>query len=181
MKKLSALLLATALALPSTSFAATNGTLGATSTGSVEVSLTATSVSSAGNAKITGLQDFAFATVTTNNAPTPITVNNICVFLSTASTYAIDIASSQSSTAGQGNLRAFGTDEFGAATAFVLGYTWLYTAGGVSVTSANGTGLTGSSTAGCASGTTASLTLTPATPSNDGDYTDTLTLTVSPE
>ena len=174
MKKRATILLAAALAVSATSFAATDGSLGVLSTGSVEVSLTGVFVNN-GDAQITGLQDFAFGNVNTGDTAS-LTKNNICVYLSSASTYAIEIVSTNSTRPGQGQLQ-YRVGPSGAD----LDYTWAYSAGSVRVTGADGTGLSGSSTVGCSGGTTASLTLSTATLQSSGLYSDTLTLTVSPE
>ena len=73
----SALLAACALAIPSTALAATQGTLGTTSTGSVSIGATVP-----GRVQISGLTDVAFGTV--DPTVPASSAENVCVWSNTS-------------------------------------------------------------------------------------------------
>ena len=164
---------------PNLAFGATDGTLGATSTGDVGVRVIVIDTP-ASEAKITGLQDFDLAHITEFQTPPAVTLNNICVFLSTAATYSLTISSSNLPASNTGKM-ANGTRE--------VPYTWAFAdKDGKSVTTKNGSALAGSNNANCSGGETASLTITPTGPAPEFDVSDLsnqladiLTLVVAPE
>ena len=166
--------------------AATDGTLGSTSTASMSISLTSID-NPASEIQITGLQDIDFGDVEYSVTPSPITVGSICVYLSTASTYSISLD-------GNGNSPSVGslhTDLSGGTRLFRY-YSFEYTDpdGNIVNTSDTMSGLRGSASPECSLSETASLTIEPFqsdagqrlggnTP--DRVWTGTMNITVSPD
>jgi hypothetical protein len=171
------LLAACALAIPGTAFAATQGTLGATSTGSVSIGATI-----AGRAQISGLTDVAFGTV--NPSVAASSAENVCVWSNTSG------KGYQVTATGSGAANAFTlTDGTG-----TLAYSveWAGSSGQASGTAlTSGSALTGlSSTATsptCAAGPAATASLiVKMTAANlqaavASTYNGTLTLVVAPQ
>ena len=184
MKKL--FLLFTALSLTATpAMAATDGSFGATSTGTIDVSVTGVEPP-APEVRVSGLSDLDFGQITRNAGGhftitgDTVSINTICVELNNASTYSIHIESANSG--GQQIGRLFGANTGGSNQ---LQYGWTYTdSAGTAVTSNDGTGLVPGSGLGCEFGGAASLTLSGGSLANSGPaqaFTDTLTLTLAPE
>ena len=154
---------------------ADDGTLGATSSASADVTIDITDNSPVSQVNLTGLEDISFS----RPADPAITIvresiSNICVFASLATTYSMEIVSVNS------NINERGRFEGSNVT-----YAWRYNDGhGHGFSGARiGTGLTASSTADCASGL-AGLELTMNTVdinNSSGTLTDVLELTVTPE
>ena len=178
MKKLSAVLFAAALAFPSTSLAATDGTLGATSSGTVGVSMTGIASTTGSQISITGLQDVDFGNAVVGTVPSPKTINNICVFLTSAATYSISFLVNHLDSGPNAALLYRSSDGLPAG-----GYTLRYADNnGNSTTLFNGgSGYVGSSTSGCSGGNTASLTVIPSGVTRAGQMSGIITLTVAPD
>lgn len=172
-----ALIAACALQMPAVAVASTQGTLGATSTGSVDISATVP-----GRVQISGLSDVAFGTVDPTVAAS--NAQNVCVW---------------SNTSGRGySLTATGS---GAANAFTLtdgtntlayAVEWSDSSGqsaGTALTTATALmGLTSTATSpDCSSGPASSASLIVKLTAADlqaavaGSYTGTLTLVVAPQ
>ena len=183
MKKL--LILLTATALTSTSaMAATDGTVGGTSTGTTNVSLDL-QAAPAPTIAISGLADLDFGTITASSGSNvtltgqQASISNICVLLSGATTYALNINSQNAVQANISYLNDAASNSISAV--------WEYNDGnGTTVTTENSTGLSsGPAAVTCNDiNSKASLTLTlpnGGAPFPAGAYSDVLTLTVSPE
>ena len=166
-----------AIAMPYIAQAATDGTLGSTSEASMNISLTSAGAAT-NEVQITGLQDINFGSIEQGTTPSPIRLGRICVFMSEASTYSIEITPHAPAGAQLGLLFSeLGLD---------LTYSWRYeTSDGGFTVSTLGSNFVGSSTAGCSSATFASFTVSPNSVSGTGNedvvYTGSITLTVSPE
>ena len=190
MKKLTLLLL-TSLAIPSMAVAATDGTIGATSTGNVNISFVAEApvAPPEPEVEIFGLEDFNFGSKAPDDPmPSAITISNICVYLTVQGTYSLALEGDQLTSSGLS-----GGD--------IVPYTATYTdpvSGTSLVHNATPPGFGGASTKGgfagsntfgsCAPSELASLeiallgdVLHPEQGQEDFDYFGTLTLTVSPE
>jgi spore coat protein U-like protein len=166
-----------ALAVASPSFAATQGSLGTTSTGTVGISATVP-----GRVEISGLSDIAFGTV--DPAAAAASAENVCVWSNTSGkAYTVTAT-------GSGASNAFSLSD--GTNSLVYAVEWAGTAGQSTGTAlVSGTALGGlSSTAtnpGCSSGpaSTASL-IVKMTAANlqaavASSYTGTLTLVVAPQ
>jgi hypothetical protein len=159
---------------------AVDGALGATSTGSFDITLNSI-VPPASEIQISGLQDISFDNVAANETPSPVTLGTICVYLSTASTYAIEIdAQASVFPSSSGNL---GTSV--ASGTHFRHYNYEYTDPvGLSVTSNQPTsGLVGSSNPVCSLGDMAQLTISPQAHAfaSPNPWTGTFSITVTPE
>ncbi len=175
MKKLSTALFISALALPSVALAATDGTLGATSSGTLSLQAEVIEiVQPQSEVQISGLQDIDFGNILEGATGSAQTINSICIYLSTASTFSLTITS---------------TNTFSLNNGAGLGFSY-----SASFTDPDGnsasTGLSGSSSPTCSNADMASLTVTPTgvAPAFDGTpistangYTDQITMTVTPE
>lgn len=175
--KASLLLASCALAIPGTSFAATQGSAGATSTGTVGISATVP-----GRVQISGLSDIAFGTV--DPAVAAASAEDVCVWSNTSGRgYTVTATGSGSSNAfalsdGTNSLAYAvewaGTSGQSAGTALVSGTAL----GGLSSTATNPT---------CSSGPTATASLIVKMTAADlqaavaSSYTGTLTLVVAPQ
>ncbi len=175
--KASVLLASCALAIPGTSFAATQGSAGATSTGTVSISATVP-----GRVQISGLSDIAFGTV--DPAIAAASAEDVCVWSNTSGRgYTVTATGSGSSNAfalsdGTNSLTYAvewaGTSGQSAGTALVSGTAL----GGLSSTATNPT---------CSSGPTATASLIVKMTAADlqaavaSSYTGTLTLVVAPQ
>jgi spore coat protein U-like protein len=179
MHRFSRTTLIAAAILATQAHAATDGTLGLSSTGSLNISLTAQSAPQA-QIRISGLTDVNFGSVQIGQTPAPITQSNICVHMTLPGTYSIVLDGGGSTVAGP--------DGFLLGSLSALGYDWIFTdRNGLAVTGATGAGLSPSASAACGAGQYASLQIAPREvtetggPGGIGAYTGSLTLIVSPE
>lgn len=170
--------LITAAILATQAHAATDGTLGLSSTGSLNISLTAQPAPLA-QIRISGLTDVNFGSVQTGQTPAPITQSNICVYMTLPGTYSITLDGGGASAGGDGLLVS------GAA---VLGYDWIFSdRNGLAVTGEAGSGLSPSASVTCGAGQNASLQIAPRTVTDTpllpggGTYIGTLTMIVIPD
>ena len=162
--------------------AATDGTIGATSTGELEISMTVKDAPES-EIQISGLEDFDFGKVAVQQTPTPITISSICVYLSSASTYQLAVTDVNPNPAAFSPLGYLTPDD---ASAPERQYRYAYVdPDGVTVdTNQPHGGLRGSSNAVCAASDMASLTISPLSITQDVSgvtWTGTMTLTVTPE
>lgn len=166
--------------------AATDGTQGSTSSGTLEVAMNL-QPEPASEILITGLEDISFGTAVFGDNPADQTISDICVQASTATTYSINIASFNNGVPGTGSM--IGTSVNG--DNFAADYNWTYTdTAGTDVTGQNATGLQASSLSSeCAPSDRSSLALSvvsiarseTAVWESEVTITDQLTLTVSPD
>lgn len=181
MKRISPTLACIAL-LPALSVAATDGTLGATSTATAQLSLQAQAGGTA-QIRISGLSDFNWGLVNTSSIPAPLTDGSVCVYMSQPGTYQLSIQSANAQSLGAWD--AFdgwmGVSILGLRVG--VAYNWTFSdRQGSTVTSGIGTGLVPSSTADCTGAfENARLTITPTTQPAAGSHLDTITLFVFPE
>jgi hypothetical protein len=166
----------------SLSHAATNGILDTTSTGTSNIALTNAGASSP-EIQISGLEDFHFGNVAVTETPTPMTISSICVYLSSASSYTLQISGVNPNPAA---ISPIGYLTPSNPTSPDRQYRYSFVApNGVTVEdNAVYGGLSGSSTPSCNSVDMASLTISPLSITTDvinEVWTGTMTLTVTPE
>ena len=163
---------------PMTAMAATDGTLGTSSTGTVGLTVERVAAPVV-NVQITGLEDIDFGTAV-GDAPFPdnqnVTISNICVFMDSLGTYAIEVTPGTS---------VFGDPNSGSIGDWLYGWTYSDTDGN-STTASLGAGFTPSAVAGCSGTPNASLNVAmysgPAATGLPAQVsTSSITLTVSPE
>lgn len=184
MKKLSSLLLIAAC-MPIMAVAATDGVLGATSTGSVQLSLSTVDAATSGII-ITGLEDITWTDIVLGERAEQTVTENICVYSDVADTYTIDISSQ--------NLITYGAsgDESGVLIADGdqnerLEYTWRFsdTSGNHVTSDVPNSVLISSGVENCDGVSNATFRirsmLVPDTYRSNVTFTDTITLTVTPQ
>ena len=183
MKKL-ALLLLTTMAVPSMAFAATDGVLGTTSRGTVNISVVA-QAPTVPMAQITGLEDFDFGNIA-NDAPTPPsqTISNICVYMNTQGTYSMELYGEVLQHSFRGSVVPY-TATYSDP---ISGVSFEYVSGPVSTAPIlSQSGFAGSGTVGCNLSDLASLEIRlhsiprPSAGESDIPYTGVLRMTVSPD
>lgn len=160
--------LAAAVLAPGLAGAATQGTMGATSSGSIAVQAQVPSL-----VKLTGLTDLSF---TTNSFPATA-ADTFCVYSNTSATYAVIVSSAEGS---------FLLNNAGSTASITYSVDWADTGGTTALTyntKLTGQG-TGAANPSCSGGTNASLTVT-ITETDLGTapadiYSGTLNLTISP-
>ena len=171
-------LLGTVLVLPNVALAATDGTLGATSTGGVGITL---EIEQDAVIQVTGLGDFYLGSLEEGSlSEASFTDNEVCIFTAGAQTYSLEISSLN-------NPDSNGVGHMSDGDAKTVEYSWRFDDNDGHVLEDNNTqsGLTAADEAGCASGGAASMAITvdgaPLAVDSFTPFSDTITLTVAPE
>ena len=158
---------------------ATDGDLGATSTGSFAISMTVLT-NNAADISITGLEDIDFGIIALGSTPTPITISSICVFISEGTKYSVELDGGLNSNRGEGTLTSTDGGEYA--------YDFEYVGPvGTRVSGTNtNSDFTGSVLEDCGQFASASLTISPSlanlsTSVPGAIYSGTLDLTVIPD
>ena len=147
------------------------------------VALTLISIGAAASEiQISGLEDFDFGEVAVTETPTPITASSICVYLSSATTYGLEISgvSLNASFSPIGYL----TPDDASAPDRQFRYQFIDPDGDIVETNQPIGNLRGSATPICSAADMASLTISPLSITQDVNgvsWTGTMTLTVTPE